>query len=85
MRKIALALAAAAAIGLAVPAFTGGAVAAPDREASKVVKVKHGRAGMTKKVTVRHDRGLHRGATKKVTIKHRGDGTVVKKKVIHRG
>ncbi|HEY0442225.1 MAG TPA: hypothetical protein VGD36_19325 [Xanthobacteraceae bacterium] len=93
MRKLALALAAVAALGLSVPAFTSDAGAAPGRHADKVVKVKHGRAGMTKKVIVRHDRGLHRGwaqgrhhgATKKVVIKHRGNGTVVKKKIVHRG
>jgi hypothetical protein len=96
MRKLALALAAAAALGLTAPSFMSEASAAQGLKVAQAdvkVKVRHGRRhGHVKKVIVRHDRGLHRGwrharhpgVTKKVIIK-RGGGTVVKKKIIHRG
>jgi hypothetical protein len=48
--------------------------------------------GTTKKVIIRRDRGLHRGwahsrrgGNRTVIIKKRGNGSVVKKKIIHRG
>ena len=98
MRKLALALAAVAALGLAAPAFVSDASAAQGMKvaaADGTVKVKHGnRHARVKTVTVRRDRGLHRGwahsrhygATKKVIIKRGGPRhTIVKKKIIHRG
>jgi hypothetical protein len=98
MRKLALALAAAAALGFAAPTFVGQASAAQGVKVAAAdmnVKAKRGHRYGVKKVTVRRDRGLHRGwahsrhygATKKVVIKRGGHrhGTVVKKKIIHRG
>src|SRR3954468_11628297 len=97
MRKLTLALAAAATLGFAVPSFVADASAAQGMKvAAADVTVKTGhRHGAVKKVVVRRDRGLHRGwahsrhygATKKIVIKRGGPrhGTVVKKKIIHRG
>lgn len=99
MRKVALALAAAAVVGFSLPVFSTDASAASGRmqlaqaDVSKTVKIRRGPAGVTKKVVVRRDRGLHRGwahsrhygaTKKKVVIKHRGNRTVVKKKIMHR-
>ncbi len=88
MRKIALAFAAAAVVGLSAPAMARGAApaaglsAAQDELSSQTV--------VRKKVIVRRDRGWHRGwrharpgVTKKVIIK-RGPHGVVRKKVIVR-
>jgi hypothetical protein len=95
MRKLALAVVAAAALGLTVPSFVTDASAAQGLKVAQAdvkVKARHGhRYGHVKKAIVRRDRGLHRGwrhsrhygATKKVIIKRPG-GVVVKKK-IHRG
>ena len=96
MRKLALALAATAALGLTAPSFVGEAAAAQGLKVAQAdvkVKVRHGDRRSVKKVTVRHDRGLHRGwshsrhygAIKKKVVIKRGNGTVVKKKIIHRG
>jgi hypothetical protein len=97
MRKLALALAAVAALGFAAPSFVGDASAAQGVKvaaAGTTVKVRHGHARHATKMIVRRDRGLHRGwahsrhygATKKVVIKRAGPRhTVVKKKSIHRG
>jgi predicted lysophospholipase L1 biosynthesis ABC-type transport system permease subunit len=96
MKKLALALAAVAALGFTAPSFVSDASAAQGMKiaaADTVVKVKrgHGRGHVTKVVT-RRDHGMrhrgwahsrHQGATKKVIIKHRNGRTV--KKVIHRG
>lgn len=89
MKKLALALAAAAAICLAAPSFVAEASAAPGTtRAVKVVKTPH---GVAKKVVVkRTHRGhrvwthRHRGVSKTVIIK-RPNGVVVKKRIIHRG
>ena len=99
MRKLALALAAVAALGFAAPSFVGGASAAQGLKvaaADTKVTIKRGhRHAHTNRVVVRRDRGLHRGwahsrhygTTKKVVIKRGGPrhGTIVKKKIIHRG
>jgi len=60
MRKILLALAAIATVGIAVPAITSQASA-------KTVIVKHGGVN-------HHHGGWHRGHAKKVVIVHRGHG-----------
>lgn len=94
MRKLALALAAVSAMALSVPAFVSGA-AAESRPAvsaaTKVVKtVRH--RGVTKKVVVKRDRWhrhngwrAHRHGSSRTVIVKRPNGTVVKKKIIHRG
>jgi hypothetical protein len=92
MRKLALALAAVSALALSVPAFVTGAAAEGARADVKVVKtVRH--RGVVKKVVVKRDRAWHRhhgwrahrhGSTRTVIVK-RPNGTVVKKKIIHRG
>jgi hypothetical protein len=90
MKKLALALAAVAAIGLSVPALstTPAAAAQGLKVAQADVSVRVGgdreRRRGVKKVIVKRDRGWHRGwehrrgGTKKVIIKRRG-GTTVKK------
>ena len=85
MKKLALAAAAALALTIAAPVFTG--VAATPAEAQTTVKkkviIKHGhsdRGHMRKKVVIKsghHDRGRHMGwrhhnVSKKVIIKKRG-------------
>ena len=100
MRKLALALAAAATMAFTAPAFAASdAPAASGRiqlaQADVKVKVKSGdRRVVRKKVIVRHDRGLHRGwrhsrhygARKTVVIKKKQGqhGTVIKKKTVIR-
>ena len=90
MKKFALALATAAALGLAAPAMaTSGNVQAPAlklAQADVKVRVDSGRR-VNKKVVVRHDRGRHRGwykrdrGCKTVTIKTRSGNRVVIKKI----
>jgi hypothetical protein len=93
MRSLALALAAALAVGLSSPSLVNGAAAAQGLKMAQAdVRVNVGGPHRSvKKVVVHRDRGLHRGwrhsrhygATKKVVIKRTGD-RVVKKTVITR-
>jgi hypothetical protein len=98
MKRLAFALATIAAVGFSVPAFAydGANFSGRMQLAQADVKVRVGEPrhrGATKKVIIRRDRGLHRGwahsrhrgANKTVIIKKRGNGSVVKKKIIHRG
>lgn len=91
MKKLALAIAAAALLGIAAPSLVSSASAAPvvtqdstDVSAARVVKKKViVRRGRPHRMG-RHDMGRHMGAVKKRTvIKHRG-GKTVKKTVIRR-
>jgi hypothetical protein len=93
MKTLALALAAALAVGLSSPSLVNRAAAAQGLKVAQAdVRVKVGGPHRSvKNVVVRRDRGLHRGwrhsrhygATKKVVIKRSGD-RVVKKTVITR-
>ena len=90
MKKLALALAAAAAIGLAAPSLATDAFAASGTRAVKVVKTPTPR-GVVKKVVVKRTHRGHRGwthrhhGTSKTVIIKRPNGVVVKKRIIHRG
>ena len=88
MKKFALGLATAAALGLASPLFSAETATAQERmqlaQADVKVKVKSGgERRSVKKVVVKRGKMERRGVTKKVIIKKRGNG-VVKKKIIHR-
>jgi hypothetical protein len=90
MRKFALALATAAALGLAVPAMAASdntqAPAVKLAQADVKVKVDSGKR-VKKKVVVRHDRGRHLGwhkrdrGCKTVIIKKRSGNRVVVKRI----
>ena len=85
MKKLALALVAAATLGLALPVFSAGAEAATTVTRTKTVKTGHGPA--VKKVVVRRGHGWHgrrHVATRKVVVKRRANGTVVRKTVVRR-
>jgi hypothetical protein len=98
MKRLAFALATVAAIGFSVPAFAYDGVNSSGRMqlAQADVKVRIGEPRhrhSTKKVIIRRDRGLHRhrgwahsrhGGNRTVIIKKRGNGGMVKKKIIHR-
>ena len=88
MRKLTLALAAAAALGFTAPVFTATDASAVQgmklAQADVRVKVRHGHGGHVKKVIVRRDRGWHRGHHRH-GWKHRHHGgnkiVVIKKRV----
>ena len=89
MRKFALALATAAALGFAAPAMaaSGNTQAPAVKFAQADVKVKVDSGKRKKKVVVRHDRGRHLGwykrdrGCKTVTVKTRSGNRVVVKKI----
>lgn len=89
MRKFALALATAAALGFAAPALaaSGNTQAPAVKFAQADVKVKVDSGNRKKKVVVRHDRGRHLGwhkrdrGCKTITIKKRSGNRVVVKKI----